>query len=475
MPIAAWTRSLTVRLALLTGAWAAMGLLFVWLWVTAVITDAEETSFDARLVSLVDALVAAVELRDGQPVLTRPVSEPRFDRPLSGAYFQIEAPHQALLTSRSLGTALLPEGKFGHRTVLIENIEGPRSQHLRLAERDITPPDSSSDGDNTIHILVAIARDDAMRDAAAMRNAFALGFALIGAGLVAAVVLQVSLGLRGLQRLRGAVIDLRAGGEVAPGLAIPREIQPLLAEIETLVRQNRATVQRARSHVGNLAHALRTRLSVIRNAVETTDTSLARRELTEADRLVQHHLIRARTAALSGAAANTIPIVAAANDIARAMRILFADRTLTIAVIGDPALHVRCEHEDLTELLANLIENACKWARTTVAVTIQAPSGPSSDGQIVAAVSDDGPGMSEDQIRDVGDRGVRLDETIPGSGLGLAIAIDLATLYGGGIDLLGHGPHGGLQASVALPQAPPPSPRLFQQKGHHGRPANTVA
>ncbi|MBN8891717.1 MAG: ATP-binding protein, partial [Rhodospirillales bacterium] len=201
--------------------------------------------------------------------------------------------------------------------------------------------------------------------------------------------------------------------------------------------------------VGNLAHALRTNLAVLRNALDSGDRPAAAHQLATAERLVQHHLGRARTAALAGAAATELPLRAVVEDIATALERLFADRAIDIEVLGDPALRVRCEHADLSEMLGNLMENACKWARNRVRVEVGA-----APGRVFARVEDDGPGLPPAQLDAVRARGARLDEAVPGSGLGLAIVTDLATLYGGGLELsAAPPPMGGLAACLWLPAA----------------------
>lgn len=440
------TQSLSFRLALLAGAWVTAGLVLVWFLATGIVSQANKRTFDVRLVSLVDALAAATAMDDETPFLIRPVSEPRFDRPLSGFYYQIEGPSGALLTSRSLATELLPPGRTGHIGVLMDDIPGPRSQHLRLAERDIIPPN----GAKPVHILVASAVDDMMHEDARTRELLGLGLLFLGIGVVGAVMLQVSVGLAGLRRLRGAVAELRVTGHFGRDFTVPSEIGPLVEEIDALVRQNRETVERARRHIGNLAHALRTRLSIMGNALDVDDVAVLRHELVESERLVQHHLARARTAALAGTAGADVSPIAVATDIAHALRLLFADRGLTIAVAGDPAVVARCEHADLAEMLGNLMENACKWAKSRVKVSVR-----TSHGQIIVLISDDGSGLSADQLREVRERGVRIDESVPGSGLGLAIATDLATLYGGSLNFVSPGPDGGLANYLILPAGRP--------------------
>lgn len=439
-------RSLTLRLALLTGCWVAAGLALTWVFVADVASREMERSFDARLAGQLDALAGAVTLdAGGRPVLSRPVSERRFDRPLSGMYWQIDGPNGQRLTSRSLWDQELPPGAPGHAGITRSDIIGPRGEHLRVIERDIRLPGAEA----PLHVQVAAARDATEAEIHRLRGLLAGGFALLGAGLVLVTVLLVSAALAPLRRLRPAVAELRRGTRRALDLTVPPEVQPLVGEIDALVAQNRATVERARAHVGNLAHALRTSLAVLRNALDSGETEAATRQLAAAERLVQHHLGRARTAALAGVAAADLSLLAAAEDVASALERLFADRAIDIEVLGDRALLVRCEQADLTEMLGNLIENACKWARGRVRVRVGA--GP---GRVFARVEDDGPGLPAAQLEAVRARGARMDEAVPGSGLGLAIVTDLAALYGGGLELAAADADlGGLSACLWLPAA----------------------
>ncbi|MBN9511531.1 MAG: sensor histidine kinase [Alphaproteobacteria bacterium] len=440
-------RSLAVRLALFTSLWVAVGLLLTWLHVTALVVRQIEGSFDARLDGLLDAVVAgAARDATGQPYLIRSVAEPRFNQPLSGAYWQIEGPGGRLATSRSLWDERLPPGPPGDGRVQNRDVIGPRGQRLRLVERDIVLPDAAG----SLHVAVAIAHDATLAEISRLRGGLALSFAALGAGLVGFVVATVSFGLRPLRRLRQAVADLRAGRRTDLHLPAPGEVQPLVAEIDALVAQNRATVERARNHVGNLAHALRTRLAVLRNALDSpagADLSLAQRELAAAEHLVQHHLARARASALTGAAGSNSDVAVVAEEIAQALRQLFAERGLSVTVSAKPGLSVACERQDLAEMLGNLMENACKWAGQRVVVTA------SREAPLVAiTVADDGPGLAEAQLAAARMRGARLDEATPGSGLGLAIVADLAALYRGSLELQ-RSELGGLAARLTLPAA----------------------
>jgi signal transduction histidine kinase len=443
-PLSEW--SLTRRLTWSTGLWLAAGLIMAWLFVADVVSREMERAFDARLGSLLDALAAATTLdATGRPVLLRAISEPRFDQPLSGYYWQIDEAGAVRATSRSLWDQSLPTGASGHPGIRHADLVGPRGEALRLIERDIALPRS----DGVLHLQVAGSRRETASEISRMQSLLGGGFALLAAGLVLVTALQVSAALAPLRRLRRTVAELRTGQSTAFELPAPPEVRPLVLEITALVAQNRATVERARAHVGNLAHALRTNLSVMRNALDSGDIAEAGRQMIRAEQLVHHHLGRARTAALAGATARAVPVRQVADDLATAMERLFAERGIDIEVTGEATLLARCEREDLTEMLGNLMENACKWARRQVHVRVEA-----SGSRICVRIEDDGPGLAPTEIALARSRGMRLDEAVPGSGLGLAIVTDLAVLYGGELELSPVGRSGpGLRASLWLPLA----------------------
>jgi signal transduction histidine kinase len=261
-------------------------------------------------------------------------------------------------------------------------------------------------------------------------------------------VATVVQGLSPLRRVSRALAEIRDGRRERLAIAAPSEIAPLVAEVDALLVANRATVERARSHVGNLAHALKTPLAVLRNALDRTspDVEAARAEASSLERLVHHHLARARVAALASSSAADASPLAIAEEVGGALRRLFGARDLLIEVDGDPGTRVRVDPQDLAEMLGNLMENACKWARQSVSVTV------ATDGtSVVVSVGDDGPGLPEDRRDAVLGRGVRLDERTAGSGLGLAIVSDLAALHGGGVEI-SRSSKGGLLARLRLPR-----------------------
>jgi signal transduction histidine kinase len=224
-----------------------------------------------------------------------------------------------------------------------------------------------------------------------------------------------------------------------------------------LIDANREIVSRARTHVGNLAHALKTPISVMMNeATGTEPLALKVREQTEIMRdQVARHLERARLAAARVATIGTVTDVqAVVMALARSMEKIHHDRGVAIDVDAPEGARFRGERQDLEEMIGNLVDNACKWAQSRVAIEVfpERPD-PKDDRRVVRiVVDDDGPGLSPQQREQVARRGRRLDETKPGSGLGLSIVMELATLYGGGLTL-GTAPIGGLRAELVVPGA----------------------
>lgn len=441
-----WPRSLALRLALAAGLWVAAGLGAAAWFVTDAVLRQVVSAFDIRLSGLLDSAAAAAAAdASGRVEVIRSPAGADFDRPFSGAYWQVTSTDGTVRTSRSLWDQTLPGTLASHDGVTLRDARGPRGEPVRVAERDLLLPGATA----PVHVAVALSRAETDAELARLRRVLLLVFVLLGTGLVGGVVGMVVAGLAPLRRTRRALAEVRAGRREHLAIAAPAEIAPLVAEIDALIAANRATVERARSHVGNLAHALKTPLAVLRNALGDAHPNLvaARTEAEALERLVHHHLARARTAALaSSAAAAAIAPLPIAEEIAQAMRRLFIERGITISVGGDPDARVRVDAQDLTEMLGNLMENACKWARHGVAVSVATEA-----AEVAVAVVDDGPGLPEGGQDAVLQRGVRLDERKPGSGLGLGIVVELAALHGGRLDL-GNATPAGMRATLRLPR-----------------------
>jgi signal transduction histidine kinase len=273
-------------------------------------------------------------------------------------------------------------------------------------------------------------------------------FVVLGLGLVAAVFIQVLVGLQPLRKVTLALQRIRDGSAQRLEGKFPAEIEPLASELNSLLEHSREVVGRARSYVSNLAHFLKTPLTVLSSEASANPGPLAdavSRQVTSMRRQVDHYLARARAAGAVNVLGNRTQVVPVLEDLARVLRRIHTDSNLVIEVQCASALAFRGERQDLEEMAGNLIDNACKWSNGRVRIAAQL-----AGGSFSLTVEDDGPGLTPKEREQVGERGERLDESVPGSGLGLAIVRDIAKLYGGALDL-DDSPLGGLRAKLTLP------------------------
>ena len=261
------------------------------------------------------------------------------------------------------------------------------------------------------------------------------------------------LGLMPLRRLTAGLAAIRAGTAERLEGDFPEEIAPLARETNALIEANREIVERARTHVGNLAHALKTPLSVMVNEANAHGRdAFADKVKEQADIMrdqVARHLERARLAARLTVVGSVTEIAPVVTALARTMEKIHRDKGITVDVEADAQAKFRGERPDLEEMIGNLVDNACKWAASRVAISI-AREGSEKGPAVRIVVDDDGHGLSPSEREQVARRGQRLDETKPGSGLGLSIVVELARLYGGSLTL-GEAPTGGLRAELVLP------------------------
>jgi signal transduction histidine kinase len=290
----------------------------------------------------------------------------------------------------------------------------------------------------------------------AFDRALAITFFILAAVLLLTTGFQVRFGLAPLKRISESLAAIRSGTAERLEGEFPVEIAPLARETNALIEANREIVERARTHVGNLAHALKTPLSVMVNEAATRgDDPFAAKIREQAGIMrdqVAHHIERARLAArltVIGTVTDVVPVVTA---LARTMEKTHHDRKLAIGIDAPEHARFRGERQDLEEMVGNLVDNACKWAQSQVAIEVIPERIEPNRDVIRVVVDDDGPGLSPSEREQVARRGRRLDETKPGSGLGLSIAVELAALYGGAVTL-GTAPIGGLRAELLLPGA----------------------
>jgi signal transduction histidine kinase len=450
--------SLALRLFLSATAWAVIILLVTSIILSSLNRHSVERAFDRRLGVYLRTLVADLAAPEEAASAKFPQSlgEPLFELPLSGWYWQVarlDPGTHDVRSSRSLWDRGLPhlESMTSDADGTREGyVDGPQGQHLRLLERTI---DLGADG----HFLVSVAGDSAeiTQETRAFDQTLAITFSLLAAVLLLTTMFQVRFGLAPLKRITDGLAAIRAGKAEQLAGRFPDEIAPLARETNALIEANKEIVERARTHVGNLAHALKTPLSVVVNeATAHKRDPFAAKVLEQAEIMrdqIARHLERARIAArqtVVGSVSEVEPVVSA---LARTMEKIHRDRKIGIAVHADKQARFRGERPDLEEMVGNLVDNACKWAATRVSIEVAREHRPEAD-IVRIMVDDDGRGLSAAEREQAGKRGGRLDESKPGSGLGLSIVLELARLYGGELNL-GSAPIGGLRAELVLPAA----------------------
>ncbi|HZR85762.1 MAG TPA: sensor histidine kinase [Bradyrhizobium sp.] len=452
--------SLATRLFLSATAWVVVILVITGFILSSVYRDATERAFDRRLNLYLRTLIAEVATPDEPPDRQfQSLGEPLFELPLSGWYWQItriDTDKPDVRASRSLWDKKLPKLEdqgieLSPAGIRIGYVDGPEGQTLRIVER---PVDLGADG----KFLVAVAGDASEIFDETRTFDYYLGgtFAVLGFVLLLTTIFQVRFGLAPLKRISEAIADIRSGRTERLEGNFPVEIAPLARETNALIDANRGIVERARTHVGNLAHAIKTPLSVIVNEASAHGSDpIGSKVLEQAEIMrnqVAHHLERARIAARVTVVATVTEVAPAIEALRRTMEKIHRDRGIAIEVKADANARFRGERQDLEEMAGNLVDNACKWAasRVFIEVLTERPTEPGASPMLRIIVDDDGRGLSSAERAQVSRRGQRLDESKPGSGLGLSIVTDLAALYGGNLSL-GTAPIGGLRAELSLP------------------------
>lgn len=451
--------SLAARLLFSAALWTAAVLTIAGLALSSYYQGLIERSFDQRLNVYLKALVADLASDPNFDAIQFTVGEPRFELPLSGWYWQVgrrgtDGQDTVTRSSPSLFDRNLPflidsDPEKDVTATREAYVAGPDNEDLRQVERVIQV------GDARYVVAVAGEASEIGQETSAFNSDLAIAFFLLGLGLVLTAAVQVGFGLRPLKRISQQIADIRAGRSERLEGAVPTEIGPLARELNSLLDSNREIIVRARTQAGNLAHALKTPLSVIVNEANASSDPTGAKVVEQAEIMrhqIDHHLDRARVSAgiaVVGTVTETAPVIGA---LARAMEKVHRDRGITISTLSDE-VRFRGEQQDLEEMVGNLLDNACKWAKSNVSVATKAERQKGAqDPFLRVVVEDDGPGLPVKQREAALRRGKRLDETKPGSGLGLAIVADLARLYGGSLSL-NTSPMGGLRAELRLPAA----------------------
>ena len=451
-------RSLVRRLVLIAGVWTLLVMLVAGVFLTAQFRGAAIRRFDQSLAVLTDDLYAGSSVDDGElraPFLT----DIRATRAYSGRYWVIldkqrDGAMRAVERSRSLFDSDLMlssrqvdqlDAKPGKTQYF--DLRGPQDKPLRAAAIQARLPGYP----DPVVFLAAEDRSPIDADADRFAGVTAIALLILGVGLILAVVVQVRFGLQPLFRLRREVAAVRRGKTERVDGAYPDELEPLARELNALLAHNQEVVERQRTHVGNLAHALKTPLSVM--LTEASQQPGQRAEVVERQaqtmrEQVDHHLRRARAAARSQTSGERTPLEPILDELAVTLERIFQDKGVQIDWRCPEDLCFQGEKQDLMELAGNVMENAGKWCRGKIRVE----AAPEGEARLLLTVDDDGPGLPPEERAQALKRGQRLDENAPGSGLGLSIVDELARAYGGSVQL-GESPLGGLRVCLDLPRA----------------------
>lgn len=449
--------SVARRLFLSAAALSFPLLLIASFLLTELYRRSEVENFEQKLEGYVKKMGMDVEdcAQDGREI-SIDLPEPRFELPFKGWYWQVtrtDVTPQEIVTSHSLFTAQLPRlSTSGSELAGIHGGEtaGFAGDRLYLVESRTNVRDAG-----VYLIQVAASLDEIEPRIRRFRFILIGAFTLLGVALAAVAAIQVRVGLKPLRALRGELGQIRRGARDHIEGAYPIEVAPIVEELNLLMVANREIVERARTQVGNLAHALKTPLSVIVNEADAAPSPLAEKVNEQAQ--VMHHqlsyyLDRARAAAGASALGSSTRLAPALSALLRTFTKLYESRGIQFVALAPDSLCFSGEPQDLDEMVGNLLDNAGKWAREAISVEAALVANVKGDGrsEIRLWIDDDGPGLAPALREAATQRGRRLDETKPGSGLGLSIVSDLAAAYGGSLRLT-DSPRGGLRAELRLP------------------------
>ena len=441
--------SLTLRMIALAAAWIVPLLVVGGFTLDDVLASAIRRNFDDQLNYAATALIATAEIGpNGEARSSRPLSDQRFLEPYSGLYWQVSVAGVEPFRSRSLWDRALPwKAEQNCSAGCFYDTMTFHDEPLRVVERDAVLPGAKT----LFHFQVAQVSRDLDRQVAVLRATLWWSLGLLGLGLLVLAALQSTYGLWPLRRVSRAIATIRSGAATRVTGAFPPEIGPMVVELNELLDDNAAQAEAARLHAGNLAHALKTPMSVLVGAAHAGAADLAALVVSQTaimQRHVDHQLARARAAGRRTASTARAELWPALEGLARTLTRLHAARDVVIDIDGVRDAVFRGERQDLEEMLGNLLDNAAVHGGGRVFATVaRAP------GVIVVTIEDDGPGIPAAHRDTLFERGARLDTGKPGTGLGLAIVRDVAEIYGGSVTLGESDDLGGLMATLTLPAA----------------------
>ncbi|MES0187875.1 ATP-binding protein [Mesorhizobium sp. C386A] len=446
-----WPRSLAFRVIGFSTIWAILTLIVIFTLITTLYRQASERGFDSLLSAHLFNLIGSVGVSEtGQLTGAPDLGDLRFSEPNSGWYWSVEPASEGVhgnLHSSSMTTTIpsptVAEVPFNSSFQRSYSTDGIGDEELQVFESEFV-----LDAKNrAARFRVMGNKTELEHEIATFQGRLLTYLSLFGVGMIAINAIAILLGLQPLRRVRNALAQVREGTAQRLDGRFPAEIEPLANETNALIENNKRIVERSRTQVGNLAHSLKTPLAVLINegrALGGAKGQLIADQAASMQKQVDHYLQRARVAAQRDSVVYRTPVTPLVQRMVRVLQKLKPDVSLSLTLLAADIVFAG-EREDLEELLGNLLDNAMKWAKSTVAVSVT----PAAAGLFELSIEDDGPGIPEDKARDVLKRGRRLDETKPGTGLGLAIVADLVNEYGGAL-ALERSAMGGLKAVVRL-------------------------
>lgn len=442
-------RSLTKRIIALSIFWIILALLATALLLSRFYRDHIEEHYDAHVFTHVEELVAAVRTDEaGRVGLHREPTDPRFHRPDSGWYWSVLSEEKTLVKSSSLGdnqldlSGVVPDENHG-----IQIVFGPDGQKLRAHVVHV----SYAQDPGSLTFVATAPELQISEDVQDYVAHVLTSFLVLGVGLSVAVVMQVRLALKPLRAIRQEISDIKAGTTERLSSDFPSDVQPLVDELNFLLDHNEMLLKRARNQLSDLAHAVKNPLTVIRNEARTLESKQGQLILEQTHIMasnIDHYLSRARIYGKKDAIGYRTSVRSVVEDIAYAVGHIHKDRNVDIKMLCVEDKWFRGESQDLEEMAGNLLDNACKWAKSTVNITCE-----TDEDRMRLVFEDDGPGIGEEHHERVMSRGGKLDESQPGHGQGLGIVRDIARLYGGSLTLGRSESLGGLRATLDLPAA----------------------
>lgn len=453
--IRSWPRSLAFRVVAFSTVWAIVALIVIFTLITTLYRQASERGFDSLLSAHLFNLIGSVGISDAGVLTGSPdLGDLRFSEPNSGWYWSV-LPASAGVTGErhsssmtepipSPSTAEVPFNSAFQRTYTTDGLNG---EELKVFESEFVLDTKN----HAARFRVMGNETELEAEISAFQHRLLTYLSLFGVGMISINAIAILFGLQPLRRVRNALAMVREGTAQRLTGRFPVEIEPLANETNALIENNRRIVERSRTQVGNLAHSLKTPLAVLVNegrALGGAKGQLITEQVGSMQKQVDHYLQRARVAAQRDSVVYRTPVIPLVERMVRVVQKLNPQTRLSLSM-NDGDIVFAGEREDLEELLGNLLENAMKWAKSTVMVSVGRMPGDDAADLFELDIEDDGPGIPEEKAREALKRGRRLDETKPGTGLGLAIVADLVNEYGGTL-ALERSSLGGLKAIVRL-------------------------